>query len=148
MTKTVYLAGPINDTSDAEAMDWRKYVADALPRSIAVLDPMARDYRGVEDTHFEEIVDADVADIADSDVVLAFCPKPSVGTSMEVFMAFTGYHRRRPQSHSGYGRVAGPEYRAVVVVVVPEGAPVSPWLAYHCDRLFRSLTEAVEYIAT
>jgi hypothetical protein len=49
-----------------------------------VLDPMDRDYRGKEDESVKDIVEGDKADIDWADAVIAYCPKPSVGTSMEV----------------------------------------------------------------
>jgi hypothetical protein len=57
----VYLAGPIFQQSDATCNDWRaKFKACEL---FEWLDPMARDYRGREDTAFAEIVDGDKEDI-------------------------------------------------------------------------------------
>lgn len=118
----VYLAGPINGCSDIEARGWRAEATRLLTGG--VLDPMARDYRGLEDLNVDEIVEGDKNDIDNCAAVLAYCPKPSVGTSMEILYAHT---RRMP-----------------VVVVVPSGAPVSPWLRYHATQVVSTITEAVD----
>lgn len=106
----VYLAGPINGRSDAECNDWRAEAKRLLAKH-DILDPMARDYRGVEDINVSDIVEGDKADIDSCDAILAHCDTPSVGTSMEILYA---WDRGKP-----------------VVVVVPQGARVSPWLRYH-----------------
>jgi nucleoside 2-deoxyribosyltransferase len=114
--KTVYLAGPINGCTDAEALDWRDDMTRRL-NGFNVISPMTRDYRGKESESVEEIVEGDKADIDGSDIVIAFCPKPSVGTSMEVFYAF--------------------EIGKIVIVYAPPGAPISPWLKYHSHQIHR-----------
>lgn len=121
---TIYLAGPINGCTDAEAMDWRAEATRLLEGD--VLDPMARDYRGAEDLNIEEIVEGDKDDIDECTAILAYCPRPSVGTSMEIHYAHT---QRQP-----------------VVVVVPAGAPVSPWLRYHATSVVPTVADAVAVI--
>lgn len=123
----VYLAGPINDCTDAECKDWRQQ-AKELRHDIAWIDPMRRDYRGQEDKNVKAIVEDDKRDIEGCDKILAFCPKPSVGTSMEII--FGKYVKR-----------AWP--KCSVVVVVPPGSPVSPWLRYHADHLVETVEEGV-----
>lgn len=123
----IYLAGPINGCTDAEANDWRTK-AKQLLAPYETLDPMARDYRGREHERetIVEIVEGDKKDIDDSEVVLVYFEKPSVGTSMEVLYAWEdGKH---------------------VVVVNASGKTLSPWLVYHSDRQFDSLEEACGYI--
>lgn len=45
----IYLAGPINGCTDAQANDWRTEAKRiAAERGHTCLDPMARDYRGRE----------------------------------------------------------------------------------------------------
>lgn len=114
----IYLGGPINGCSDDEAKSWREAVKPLI-ESVGweSVDPMVRDYRGKEDESVNEIVENDKDDIDNSDVVLAYCPKPSVGTSMEVFYAWL-------------------EDKEVIVIVPPD-APVSPWLRYHSSEVFR-----------
>lgn len=123
---TIYLAGPINGATDAEAHDWRDALINAHTR-FHFLDPMVRDYRGREDEAVSEIVENDKDDIDSSDWVIAYCPKPSVGTSMEVYYAW----ERKPHR---------------VVVVVPDGAPVSPWLRYHAAAVVPTTADAMVHI--
>jgi nucleoside 2-deoxyribosyltransferase len=111
---TVYLAGPINGCSDSEMNDWRDDMAKRL-RDFTILSPAVRDYRGKEDESVEEIVEGDKKDIDASDIVIAYCPKPSVGTSMEILYAWMAYKH--------------------VIIYAPEGAPISPWLRYHSNDI-------------
>jgi nucleoside 2-deoxyribosyltransferase len=118
----VYLAGPINGATDAEANDWRTRAKTLLAASGDTFsDPMDRDYRGQEDWHTIQIVENDKADIDAADAVIAWCPKPSVGTSMEILYC---YERNKP-----------------CVVVVPSG-PVSPWLRYHATAVRENIEAA------
>lgn len=119
--RPVYLAGPIQGCTDSEATDWRS-AARMLIRG-SVLDPMARDYRGRETENVVDIVEGDKADIRKCRAVLAYCPRPSAGTSMEVHYAWA--------------------LHIPVFTVVPAG-PVSPWLRYHSAAVFRDLAAAVD----
>ena len=119
----VYLCGPINACSDSECMDWRSEARKHFPETI---DPMRRDYRGREHDSFTDIVEGDKQDIKDCDVVLAFCPKQSVGTSMEIFFAWT--------------------LQKQVIAIVPEGISISPWLIYHCTHVVMTMGEAVKIL--
>lgn len=118
---TLYLAGPINGCTDAEALDWRHRATAALAPSFTIRSPMARDYRGDEYRQMNAIVDGDKADIDASDVMLVNAERPSWGTAMEVHYA----HSR--DKH--------------VVAVVPSG-PVSPWLRYHTGLVCVGWSEA------
>lgn len=126
---TIYLAGPINGATDEEANGWRQAFMARLPRC-GFLDPMVRDYRGREDDCVEEIVQGDKQDILDSDVVLAYAWQQSWGTAMELFYAWD-------RKTTG-GRK--------IVVVVPEGQRVSPWLRYHSDIVVPTLEKASLWI--
>lgn len=116
----VYLCGPINGCTDAEANDWRAAAKRHFPLAI---DPMVRDYRGKEAEHYREIVDLDKRDVRAADVILVNYDRPSVGTSMEVFYAWT---------------LGKP-----VVLWCPPYAVISPWLRYHSTVIVHSLSEAV-----
>lgn len=123
----VYLAGPINGCTDSEAKDWRAVAAQSLiAAGERVCDPMSRDYRGRELAFGQarQIVEGDKNDIDGCDALLANCPKPSVGTSMEVLYAY--------------------ERGKVVVVVAP--FPMSPWLIYHAHATCDSLDAALEHL--
>lgn len=119
----VYLCGPINGCTDDECKTWREAAKEVFPNAI---DPMRRDYRGREAECVAEIVAGDKADIMDCDVVLANCPKPSVGTSMEVYIAW--------------------KMRLPVVCVVPDPAKASPWLVFHSHKLATTMEEAIQWI--
>ena len=117
----IYLCGPINGCTDSEAIDWRERVKDYFPQTI---DPMVRDYRGREQQDYREIVDLDKRDVRTADVILVNYSKPSVGTAMEVFYAWT---------------IGKP-----VIVWCARSAVVSPWMRYHSTTFVYSLDEAVE----
>jgi nucleoside 2-deoxyribosyltransferase len=119
----IYLAGPINGCTDAEANDWRSRVKELHGN---VLDPMARDYRGKEAEAVGEIVEGDKADIDACDGVLVWFERPSVGTSIEVLYA---WERNKP-----------------VVIVNKTGKPISPWLAYHSFAVVENAEEALKYL--
>ncbi len=116
----LYLAGPINGCTDAEANDWRSAVKKIHPDC---LDPMARDYRGKEAENCEDIVLGDKADIDSSNALIVYFEKPSVGTSMEVLYA---WDRRKP-----------------VALVDKSMKPLSPWLLYHSTYICKDVEEAV-----
>ena len=107
----IYLAGPINGCSDADANDWRAEAKRLLPWA-EIADPMTRDYRGKEAGAHAEIVEGDLADIARCDAVLAACVRPSWGTAMELRAAYT---------------------MGLPVVGISIGQ--SPWLVYHCRSI-------------
>lgn len=122
----LYLCGPINGCTDSECSDWRTEVKRDFP---CALDPMRRDYRGKNHEKLAaEIVYYDKADILDCDAVLAYCPHPSVGTSMEIFFA-----------HS----IGTP-----VHLVVPSASAASPWLTHHSVSVSESISEALKIIKT
>ncbi len=122
----VYLAGPINGRSDQDCKDWRETAKKVLSDT---LDPMDRDYRGRENEPGidAEIVNSDEDDIHESDALLVYFDKPSVGTSMEVLYAY----------------LIGKE----IFIVNASDKPLSPWLTYHADKIFPTLNDALEFIS-
>jgi hypothetical protein len=125
MRKTVYLCGGINGLTDDECVSWRNQVKDKLKGLVNFLDPMRRDYRGIEDKYPGEIVEGDKTDIKNSDVILVLANVPSWGTAMEVFFA------------SSLGKR--------IVCVCGKDNP-SPWLKYHSDYITRDMECAVAII--
>jgi hypothetical protein len=135
-TYTIYLAGPINSCTDAECKDWRKdartyfesHEVAAEIGEIKILDPMRRDYRGQEMTpgvrHL--IVKGDKTDYRSADILLVYSPKPSYGTSMEIFDAFENLKKW--------------------VVIVNDDKFASPWLEEHCDIRVPDFTEAFKAV--
>ena len=124
--RSLYLCGPINACTDEECNDWRQYVAGRWFGD--VIDPMARDYRGRELIDYREIVDLDKRDVRAADIIMVNYIKPSVGTSMEVFYAWT------------LGK-------PIVVVCAPDVA-LSPWLIYHSTKIVHGFDAAVEWCAS
>ena len=126
---TVYLAGPIHGKSDAEAMDWREQATRALGKlGYNTLNPMDRDYRGREGEKGikDLIVEGDKEDILNSEIIFAYVPSPSAGTSMEILFA----HER--------GKM--------VISVVPDPRKTSPWIHYHSDEIVASFGEAMDIL--
>jgi len=124
----VYLCGPINGCTDGEANDWRQGTIKQLGNQFQFLDPMRRDYRGYEmdgPEIVDEIVDGDKQDLDNTDILLAFCPKPSVGTSMEILYFW--------------------ERGGRVVIVHPNPHP-SPWLVKHSEAIFADFETAYAYL--
>jgi len=128
----IYLAGPINGCSDNEAMTWRDWFSDNINcehvdcNYIRYINPMKRDYRGKELSHYREIVDLDKRDITGSDFIVVMYTKPSVGTSMELYYAWS---------------IGKP-----VIVINESGEQVSPWLIYHSTAIVASKEECCEKI--
>lgn len=121
----LYLCGPINGCTDAEANDWRTLVKSLWPGEC--VDPMVRDYRGREDECVKEIVELDKQDIDGCDALIVSYDKPSVGTAMEMLYA--------------YGR------EIPVVVVAAPGTKISPWLRYHAIKIVPSYQAAVDLLS-
>jgi len=119
----VYLCGSINGCTDEECRDWREAVKQHHPNA---LDPMRRDYRGVEAECYREVVDLDKADVRAADVVLVNYVKPSVGTAMETHYAW--------------------QLGTPVVLWCPEDTSLSPWLRYHSTTIVHSLDDALTAI--
>lgn len=127
MNKTLYLCGPINGRTTADATGWREMVKANWPGK--TLDPMRRDYRGreLEPGIAKEIVEGDIEDIQLSDAVLVFFDKPSVGTAMEIFYA----------KHS---------LDKPTVIVNVSDKPLSPWIVHHADFIVDNVTGALQWL--
>lgn len=121
----VYLCGGINGLTDEQAAGWRDLTKATLTGKFEFLDPMRRDYRGIEDQHVEEIVKLDLEDIDNSDIILCNCARPSWGTAMEIF----------------YSAYCADKY---IISIVPKGQKISPWLKYHSTEIVSTLEEAWE----
>lgn len=122
----LYLCGPINGCTDTEANTWRDLVKGMWP--YGTIDPMRRDYRGVESVRWKEIVELDKADIAFCSALIVNYLKPSVGSSMEIFFA-----------HS----IGKP-----IALVHAPGTALSPWLVYHTNETFNDFRAAIKWLNT
>lgn len=124
---TLYLCGPIKDRSDADCRTWRNWIKQHWPGRC--LDPMDRDYRRLvawSESDAEKLVHQDLADIDQSDGLVVYYDRPSVGTSMEIFYA--AHVRRKP---------------VFLINASETGLPsgyLSPWLLYHVSGISESLT--------
>lgn len=125
--KTLYLCGPINGRTDADAKNWRDQVTALWDGE--TIDPMRRDYRGreMEPGIAAEIVAGDLEDIQAADALIVFFDKPSVGTAMELFYAKAIL--KKP----------------CVVVYAAQGQP-SPWLKHHCDAMVSNVADALNHL--
>lgn len=126
----VYLIGPINGCTDAEANDWRSLMKSFLP-GYEMLDPMRRDYRGreMEPGIAAEIVRGDLGDCMAADVAVAFRPKPSDGSAMEQFYMIQNLAKE-------------------VVVIVPAGVIPSPWTVFYSTAVVSTERSAADWIKT
>jgi len=111
----IYLAGPINGCTDEECIDWRDQVKLICHPDIQIFDPMDRDYRGKEKNNLIDIVHGDKEDIHACDAVIANVNKPSWGTGMEIFWAWT---------------LGIPTH-----AFMDDKSKASPWIEYHCRSL-------------
>jgi nucleoside 2-deoxyribosyltransferase len=87
--KTVYLAGPIEDCTDEEILQWRAYLKDLLEDGIRVISP-----RRMSSNEAAEILMQSYMDVKQCDVVLVYLPKAisdrrcSYGTICELAWAY------------------------------------------------------------
>lgn len=129
MAKTVYLAGSIyRRRSLSEANKWRLYAKEKLEAAgYDVINPLDGKRDGIEyDAH--EIVRDDLAAIRRSHVLLVEMSKPRlpyIGTSMEIFYAWTA---------------------GKTVVLWGHANQKSYWLKAHAHHWFNALEEAIEYL--
>jgi len=127
----IYLAGPIAECTAVQANDWRAEAARLLDEHIC-LDPTRRNKDGSlegltsKDEIIERIIKPDLVDIKNADTIIANCWKPSHGTSMEIFAAWS-FHKR-------------------IAVIIPEDREPSYWIIAHADIIVRSLEEACDWV--
>lgn len=125
----LYLCGPMDGCTQQQAEEWRLRSEIMLSPYYDILTPMVRDlFRDgyVRDIHEPLIVEGDKNDIDACDVVLAHLWKPSFGSPMEIIYAHM--------------------MNKLVISVVPEPIPLSPWVTYHSKHTYRSLTQAHAYL--
>jgi len=123
---TIYLSGGIAGLIDEEAYGWRKKVRAHYYRigsTVVTVIPTRLQYRPDMDLRdaAKWLVKRDKFDILRSDIVLAYCPRPSWGTAMEIIHAYKN--------------------DKWVVVVCDDPEP-SPWLLAHSDVLVGTFEEA------
>lgn len=122
----IYLCGGIAGLTDEQCTDWREYAKKQfLIRGIRCLDPMVRDYRGLEDEKWSEIVSLDERDIRSSTGLLVNATKPSWGTAMEMQMA---YDLCKP-----------------IVSWVGDTEVVSPWVKHRSQMVSSQIDSCIEW---
>jgi nucleoside 2-deoxyribosyltransferase len=131
----VYLAGPISFCEDLQ--DYRRQLREGLLKispKFKIHDPWEREQAlgPINSNHLsheekkalaEEVIKADLSDIASCDMLLAYIFRIGVGSSMEIFFA---------------SRILG---KPVIVVYTPEDeteSNVPLWLLGHANLIFRS----------
>jgi len=119
----VYLCGPINGCTNDQAMTWREWFK-SHGDSFRFVDPMKRDYRGKELQDYREIVELDKIDVRNCDCIIVMYIQPSVGTSMEVFYAWT---------------IGKP-----VILIDESNKPLSPWMRYHSTTVVGTKEAALQ----
>ncbi|MGE4486337.1 MAG: nucleoside 2-deoxyribosyltransferase [Synergistaceae bacterium] len=112
---TVYLGGPIAFCKDDECVSWRERAKREQGDKFKFLDPLRRDYRGVEIENVEKLVQDDLKDIGNSHALLIGHTRPSTGTAMEIV----------------YAHMAGKP----IVVYAEDLSTVSPWIIYHASAV-------------
>jgi len=97
MTRTIYLAGPMEHVSNEEAQGWRQVATGLLSlHDIKTLDPCRRPHTNRQE-EMRSIFELDLRDIREADLVLVNLNNPALakhGTAMEVFYA--SYVLRKP----------------------------------------------------
>jgi nucleoside 2-deoxyribosyltransferase len=126
--KKIYLCGPIMDSDEASAKDWRTLAKERLADRFVLLDPMRRNFRDRELDSANEIVEFDLQDVREADLLLVNYCKASLGTAMEVFYA----------SH---------DLGKFVIAFSPFSfAECSPWMVRFCTKILPDLEAALLYI--
>lgn len=96
MSRTIYLAGPMEHVSKEEAKGWRQIATTLLWNNSNVLDPTRR-VHNFDKRYMKRIFELDLRDIQESDIILVNLDNPEIakhGTAMEVFYA--SYVLRKP----------------------------------------------------
>jgi len=95
--RIVYLAGPMEHVTEADAKGWRDIASWQLNQNdVLTLDPTRRVHK-FEQRAMKRIFELDLRDIQEADIILVNLDNPTVakhGTAMEVFYA--SYVLRKP----------------------------------------------------
>lgn len=127
MKKVVFVSGPIQGMENNQ--NYREAITQlCLQLGYDVIDPWLREkiiYRREEPCWWSKVppadfVERDLQDIEKCDVLIAYLPKLSAGTCMELFQA-----KRKGKK----------------VIVVSEMECVSPWIVVHSDVILRNIEE-------
>jgi nucleoside 2-deoxyribosyltransferase len=127
MKKKAFISGPIQGMENEQG--YREAIGKICARlGYETIDPWLREkviYRGDKPFWWTKVpaagfVGRDLEDIEKCDVLIAYLPKLSAGTCMELF----------------YAKCKGKR-----VIVVSEMDCLSPWIVVHSDRILRGIEE-------
>jgi nucleoside 2-deoxyribosyltransferase len=130
MKKTVFISGPIQGMENMQ--DYRNVIGQlCLSLGYNIIDPWQREknlYNRDEPCWWmkvpaHEFVKRDLEDIDRSSMVIAYLPRLSAGTCMEIFYA------KQKGKH---------------VVVVSDIDCLSPWITVHADKIVKNFKELEE----
>jgi nucleoside 2-deoxyribosyltransferase len=127
MKKRVFISGPIQGMENEQS--YREIISKICVKlGYETVDPWRREraiYGGDEPCWWTEVpaagfVERDLEDIEKCDVLIAYLPKLSAGTCMELF-----YAKRKGKR----------------VITISGMDALSPWVVVHSDRILRSIGE-------
>ena len=128
----VFISGPIQGMEDKQ--EYRAVIRQILEaKGYEVIDPWEREkiiYRASRDDWWKDVpprdfIDRDLRDVERCDVLIAYLPRLSAGTCMELF----------------YAKLKGKKVISIIEFDNP-----SPWITLHSDVILRSLDELKDYI--
>jgi len=127
MGRKAFVSGPIQGMETEQ--DYRDAIREICVRcGFEVLDPWKREkviYNGAERGWWNKVpaadfIQRDLEDIEKCDLLVAYLPKLSAGTCMELF----------------YARLK--RKKTICVCLMPS---ISPWIAYHSNMILKSIEE-------
>jgi len=127
MKKIAFISGPIQGMENEQS--YREVIRKICARlGYETVDPWLREkaiYRGDEPCWWTKVpaagfIERDLEDIERCDVLIAYLPKLSAGTCMELF-----YAKRKGK----------------MVITISGMDALSPWILVHSDRVLRSIEE-------
>ena len=128
----VFISGPIQGMEDKQ--EYRAEIRRILEaKGYEVIDPWEREkiiYKASREDWWKNVpprdfIDRDLRDVERCDVLIAYLPRLSAGTCMELF----------------YAKLKGKK-----VISIIEFDDPSPWITLHSDVILRSLNELKDYI--
>ncbi len=128
----VFISGPIQGMEDKQ--EYRAKIRRILEaKGYEVIDPWEREkiiYKASREDWWKNVpprdfIDRDLRDVERCDVLIAYLPRLSAGTCMELF----------------YAKLKGKK-----VISIIEFDDPSPWITLHSDVILRSLNELKNYI--
>lgn len=133
--KTAFISGPIQGMETKQT--YRKTLTKILTKhGYKVLDPWKRErvlYRHISSQKWwnkvppHKFIQRDLKDIKKSDLLVAYLPKLSAGTLMELFYA---------------------KQKGKKAVVITDMKNLSPWIVAHTDRLFKTIKELEKWLGS